>query len=383
MYKFISSLVFAIVAFLPLAAAHAAPDVHLITHYPSFTARAGNSTTLNVTLQNNEKQPALVDLDVKGLPDNWKAQWLGGGQPVKSAMAKGEDSVSLQLKLDIPNQAEIKPYAFDLVGQMGTDQISLPLHVTLSKELPAKLAVTTKLPALRGAPDSSFDFQFTVKNDSGKDVVAQLAADAPRYFETTFTESYGTQELTSVPIKAGESKDLKLNVKTPSAVKAGKYPVKIQVVTNEAQASTEVQLDIVGQPKLHISGRDGLMSTDAETGEAKTLPLVVFNSGSAPATNVELSSSAPSGWKVAFEPKTIEQIAPNDKAEVQATITPSDKSLVGDYMTTVRASSEGQSTSGDFRVTVKTSSTWGIAGAIIIAIAVLVLVGAVARFGRR
>ncbi len=41
------------------------------------------------------------------------------------------------------------------------------------------------------------------------------------------------------------------------------------------------------------------------------------------------------------------------------------------------------STSADFRITVATSTLWGIIGIVIIAIALLVAVGAVARFGRR
>ena len=52
-------------------------------------------------------------------------------------------------------------------------------------------------------------------------------------------------------------------------------------------------------------------------------------------------------------------------------------------MTTFRANGKGDSNSADFRITVATSSLWGIAGVGIIAVAFLVLIGAVARFGRR
>ena len=98
---------------------------------------------------------------------------------------------------------------------------------------------------------------------------------------------------------------------------------------------------------------------------------------------VELTGSAPSGWKVTFDPKTVDRIAPNDNKEVQALITPTDKAIAGDYVTTVRASARGESASSNFRVTVTTSTMWGIAGVGIIGVALLVMVGAVARFGRR
>jgi uncharacterized membrane protein len=45
--------------------------------------------------------------------------------------------------------------------------------------------------------------------------------------------------------------------------------------------------------------------------------------------------------------------------------------------------SRGETASQQFRVAVSTSTMWGIVGAGIIAIALLIMVGAVARFGRR
>jgi uncharacterized membrane protein len=49
----------------------------------------------------------------------------------------------------------------------------------------------------------------------------------------------------------------------------------------------------------------------------------------------------------------------------------------------MRASARGESASSNFRITVTTSTLWGIAGAGIIGAALLVMVGAIARFGRR
>jgi uncharacterized membrane protein len=142
-------------------------------------------------------------------------------------------------------------------------------------------------------------------------------------------------------------------------------------------------MDITGQPKLDVSGREGLVSTRASAGKESDVPVVITNTGTAPADEVELSGSAPSGWKITFDPKTVDRIAPNDNKEVQALITPTEKAIAGDYVTTIRASTRGESASTTFRVTVTTSTMWGIAGVGIIGVALLVMVGAVARFGRR
>src|SRR6185437_10116356 len=75
----------------------------LTTDYPSVTARAGDSTTIKVKLQNYGLPPERVALSVDGVPQGWTATILGGGAPVTAAMPATDDNVSLQLRLDIPN----------------------------------------------------------------------------------------------------------------------------------------------------------------------------------------------------------------------------------------------------------------------------------------
>ena len=72
------------------------------------------------------------------------------------------------------------------------------------------------------------------------------------------------------------------------------------------------------------------------------MPIVLTNTGTAPAEQIELSGTAPSGWKINFDPKTIDRIAPNENKEVQAPITPTDKAIAGDYVTTIRANWRGE-----------------------------------------
>ncbi len=151
----------------------------------------------------------------------------------------------------------------------------------------------------------------------------------------------------------------------------------------KAKAETKLTLDIAGQPSLSLSGPDGRLSGDAHAGEEKSFPLVLHNSGTAPARDVALSASPPTGWKVTFEPKQIPELPVDADQKVNALVTPAPKALAGDYMVTLRASGGGQSQSADYRVSVTTSTLWGMAGVGVIGAALLVLVGAVGRFGRR
>jgi uncharacterized membrane protein len=370
--------------------AHAADEhdpnikgLYLMTDYPAVTIRPGTTSNIPLRLQNYGLAPDRYQLSVSGVPSGWTATILGGGQPVAAAMPAPDKDVSLQLRLDVPANSKLDGQTLTVKAEGQGNQASLPIQVALAKELPAKLSVKAQLPSLRGSPKSNFEYTLSIKNDSGRDVTASFAAQAPENFETSFTEAYGTQELSSIPIPAGQSKDVKLKVRPPSTVDAGHFPVSVTVKAEDATATTDLALDVVGQPQLQVAGRDGLLSARAVAAQQTSIPIVVTNTGSAPAENVTLSASSPSGWKVTFNPETLERLVPGKDTEVQALVTPSDKSLAGDYMVSLRANSRGESASSQFRITVNTSTVWGMVGAGVIGVALLLMLGAVARFGRR
>jgi uncharacterized membrane protein len=113
-------------------------------------------------------QPQRYQLSVAGVPDGWTATLLGGGQPVAAAMPAPDASVTLQLRLDVPPSADLSEQTLTVKAQGEGTQAALPLNVALAKELPAKLAVTSKLPSLRGSPKSNFEYTLNIKNDSGR-----------------------------------------------------------------------------------------------------------------------------------------------------------------------------------------------------------------------
>ena len=386
LFAFIASFVlgasgFALAADPP--ASSSIKGLFLLTDYPSQTVRAGEVATIRVKLNNSGLAPEPVALSLAGVPTGWKVDILGGGLPIAAAMPGANQDVSLTLRVDVPKDAPPGSQKIVLSAKGATTQTDLPLTLTVGSEAPAKLSLKSRLPSLRGTPRSAFEYTVTVGNDSGKDLTVALSAQGPANFQTTFTEGFGSSEISSIPIEAGQTKDIKVKVTPPRDVKAGDYPVLVKVASEGATAELRVTLQISGQGKLALSTKDGRLSGEAEVGKAAAYTLVVSNDGTAPIDEVEMTGTVPSNWKVEFNPKTIPSVAPNEKKEVQVLVTPGDKAIAGDYVASFRASGRGESASADFRITVTTSTLWGIVGIGIIAIALLVLLGAVARFGRR
>ena len=374
---------------LPSVGAYAQADppgvkgLFLLTDYPSQTVRAGEVTTIRVKVNNAGQMPEPLALALSGVPAGWKIDLLGGGQPVGAVMVGINQDVTVQLRVEVPKDAPIGAQTVTLTAKGPMQQASLPLTLSVGTEAPAKLSLKARLPSLRGTPRSTFEYTLTVGNDSGKDLTVALAAQGPANFQSSFAEGFGSNEISSIPIEAGQTKDIKLKVTPPRDVKAGDYPVLVRVAAEGATAETRVALQVSGQGKLALSTKDGRLSGEAEIGKTSTYTLVLTNEGTAPLDEVELSGTVPANWKIEFDPKSIAAIAPNDRKEVQVMVTPADKAVAGDYMASFRAAARGEQSAADFRISVTTSTLWGIVGIGVIAVALLVLLGAVARFGRR
>lgn len=369
---------------LPAQAADATPpDITLTSDYPSLTLQPGNTSNISLSLRNHDTPPERFALSVSDVPKGWTATLLGGGQPVASAMPSTNDTLSMQLRLVIPKQTDPAARTLVVHADSPARRLSLPIEISLADQLPPKLSIQTDLPQLTGSTKTSFDYQLTIKNDSGQDALASLAAQVPQYFDASFTEGYGSQQISAVPIKAGESKNVKLHIRPPAMAQPGIHPITVTAASNGTSATADLKLELTGQAQLSLSGRDGLMSTTAQIQETSSVPLQLHNSGAVAAQDIALDGTAPPGWKLEFEPARVDTIEPDKTVEVQARITPSAQSLAGDYMVSLHARSQGQSADGDLRVSVTTSSLWGVSGAILIAIALLILIGAVARYGRR
>jgi len=368
----------------PAAAADQPPaGLWLTTPAPDFSTVLEETVTIPLSLRNSGLPPQRASLDLTGLPEGWGWSIRADNRAIGAAIVLPDDSQSLTLELTPPPDAAPEALDIAVVADTGETAVSLPLTIRFDADEPGGVTLEPELPALRGAPNSTFTYRLTLRNDSAQEGLFNLAAQTPPGFTTTFKRGYGSEQITGVPVEAGASETVTLEVKPGASVPAGRYPIAVEVLSGELSATAELSAELTGAPDLQLVGPNERLSGTATAGAATTFPFTIGNAGTADAEAVAFSASAPTGWTVAFAPEELPALAAGAVQQVDVAITPSEQAVAGDYMVTVRANGSGVSESVQFRVTVQTSTVWGLVGLGVIAVAVIVLVLAVLRYGRR
>lgn len=356
-------------------------ELILFTDYPSQAIGFDESPTIKLTLRTGT-EPQIVDLTMEEIPKGWTATFRGGSTIIRSVYVEPEKEATVNLKLEPPTDVTGGTHEFVVLARGEGATARLPLELTVQERIPARLTFEIDLPTVKGKPSSTFRYSATLKNEGDEEVTVNLLAEAPAGFLVTIKT--GGTEVTSLPVEANSTKSLSIEAKPFLELPAGSYPLTVRAEGGGIQAALSLVAEITGEADLTVTAPDGRLSGEANAGKETPLKVIVRNTGSAPARGIEMSASEPAGWSVTFDPQEIGEIPAGQEVEVTANIQPADEALTGDYMVTVRAQPEGGANeSAEFRITVLTSTLWGIVGVALIAVAVAVVALAVLRFGRR
>lgn len=353
--------------------------IWISTPFPAFNTPAGEPVTLDLAVHNSGLPPQRVPLRLERVAPGWSAMFLGEGKRVQSVFVAPNEKAQVKLRLEPSPKVTAGTHRFEVLA----GGFRLPIELTIGQAAAPRLSLKPELPELRGSPSSEFDFKVAIRNDGGDDATVRIDARTPEGFRTRITEQYGSQEITSLPLKAGEQKTVSVKITPPSGARQGVHPVLVRATSGKAEAQAELAMQVSGEPRLELTGAQERLSASARAGRETPIEVVLANRGSAPAHDIKLSASPPSGWKVTFQPERFDALAPNEARTAQALVVPSEKAIAGDYMVTLRAETGGANESSDFRITVRTSTLWGVVGVLVIAAALVVLVAAMLRFGRR
>src|SRR5690606_11738449 len=133
----------------------------------------------------------------------------------------------------------------------------------------------------------------------------------PNGFHVRFKKGYGSEEITSIPINAGSTETVTMEVIPSRSVSAGQYEAGFEISGEGLTGTAELKLDVTGEAQVAIVGPQERLSGEAVAGKETTFTFTLVNTGTAPATDIEMTATQPTGWNVEFEPKEVAQIAPN------------------------------------------------------------------------
>jgi uncharacterized membrane protein len=364
--------------------------VEMAVEYTGVEVPAEEDVSMDVILYNRGRSDENVEVEVASASEGWTARVKTYKFTVRGVhVPSGEDK---RLTFEAEPDEGLKPgdYEFGIKAQTpdGQFKMSETIKVTVRQKVEEKkeskgVKLTTSYPVLRGPSDAEFEFSVEVDSKLDEDAVFDLFAQGPENWEANFKPAYEDKFISSLRLKANQSKTMAVEVKPPPMTQAGEYPVNIRVTSEDAKAEADLMVVLTGTYGIEAGTPTGLLSLEAGQGKTANMSIYVKNTGSATNHEVKFMTFKPENWNVEFEPETIPALEAGELKQVEVTITPYEEALVGDYSVGVDIQGEKASKDIEFRVMVKASSAWGWIG---IGIIVGVIAGLTAIFrwlGRR
>jgi uncharacterized membrane protein len=381
------ALAAAAVALAGLAPAALAADLSVTTPYPNIAVAPGSSASFDLTI--TAPRDGVVDLSVSGAPTGWTATLHGGGFVVSGVSIIGGKAATARLDVKVPGDTSVTNGRLTVVAKQGGSSASLPISVAVNANVAGDLTVTTDSPTLTGPNTTTFSFDLTVTNGTAQDQTISAKATAPTGWNVT-TKLSDAQAASTV-VKAGSTSTVTVSATPPTDAPAGHTDIDVSVIAGSRTIPGKLGVDITGSFKVTLSTPNQLISMHGPAGSGTTQALVVKNDGTGDLTNVKLTSSAPSNWKVAFDAAndTIPTIPAKQQVTVNATITPTGDAVTGDYQVTLTATAPGENgttaATDDLAMTftVETSPLWLLAGFALIVVILVALFYVFRTYGRR
>ena len=358
----------------------AAQGLKLTTQFPSVTVTPGTKVSIDLAVDASEA--ATVALALSGVRSSWTAALHGGGYVVNAVHVDGTDPTTVRLDVAVPSDAS-GTTRINVTATSTGSTVVLPIDIKSEVGAGGELTLQTDTVALQGPASDNFNFTLTLKNDKEEDVTFSATATGPADWDVSAKATAQSQAVTAV-VKAGAVAQVTVAANPPEDVQAGKFPIQLTVNAGDTTLTKDLEVDITGSYKMSLTTPTGVLSTRGSAGGTTDQQFTITNTGSAPLTKVVMTSTPPTGWKVTFEPESIDTLAPNDPKVVTAHITPTSDAIAGDYTINFRTTAtETANDSAEIRFTVEASLLGAIVGIALIAAAVGGLFWVFRRYGRR
>jgi uncharacterized membrane protein len=372
----------------------AAPgDVSLDMKHRSIVLDTGDDRAdIQISISNQTEETLEFKIELMGTPEGWKVDLWEQlfDYKVTSMAIKGGETQAPFIRVvppEVPLDDNIHPMTIRLVAPNGRviDEADFSVRSLTGRSGPiGSVSVTSTFPVLRGTPNQEFEFEVSIRNNSGGTASFTLNAAVPANWEVSFVPTFGPSKVIStVSMIENGNRSVKVRVQPGPAAAAGVYPITVTVGNELISSSTPLQVTLIGRGELAVTTGTGMLNLVAAAGEESPMVFQIVNVGTGDLTNLVLNADAPRGWQVTASPDSLGLLPPQAIVNVQVTVIPTQEALPGDYLVTLRTSNPQDSASLDVRVTVTKSTIWGWVGIGIVVFMVAGLVVLFARVGRR
>lgn len=356
------------------------------TPYPTVQVDPGGTVKLPLLVQT--PTPQQVDLSVNGAPQGWTASFHGGGFIVSSVFANGNAAspapADLVFEVVVPVGAQPNSYKMTVHASANGLSADLPVTLVVAGAGGGSVSMSTDFPSQKAAPGAAVSFNVTLRNDTATELEFSLAVpDAPDGWTVTAQPS-GSAQATTFKVAAGDTSSISVAATSQSTTASGDYAFHVAATAGTTYSAVQaLAVTIAGTGSLSTTSTLGVLNTNATAGTPTNFSIDVTNTGSATLSNITLSATPPTGWKVTYTPATIASLDPQALQSVTAAIQPDSNAVAGDYVVTLRVASGSASSTLDVRTTVQTSTLWGYVGIGLIVLVVVGLLLVFRRYGRR
>lgn len=364
----------------------AAESIDMSTTYPGISLKSGESADFDLFFESLTGESYDAKLLVESMPEGWEGYFKGGSSEINMVhigAAKSEEELAT-FKLSLPEGVEEGNYTVKLKADAGSgDNDVLELEVLVSELENGQSNFTTEYPEQQGASGTSFSFDATLVNNKAAEQSYSLSAKAESGWQVGFVPSGESTQVASVTLESGASQGMTIDVTPPATITEGEYVIPVTAISASEKMSIDLKVIITGSYEVNISTPTGNLSVDTYANEEKAVTLSITNTGNVDLENLNLTSSASTDWEVRFDESTIDLLEAGSTKELTAYVKPAENSITGDYVTAITISNAQTTDTVEFRVSVKTRTTWGMVAAAIIVLLILGLGRIFKKYGRR
>ena len=362
----------------------AEPYIELSTQYPALTVKAGDSLTFDLDLDNYSGVSQDITLSVAEIPEGWEGTFSAGSNQVSVVHVKNQATNSeVSFAVDVPLETADGEYIIRLAARGEDFADEMEIALTVSAEEIGESSFTAEYPSQEGDATTDFTFSATLINNTLSTQNYSFTSNAPSGWQVSFQPSGETTSVAALDVEARTTQAMDISVTPPENVEAGTYEIPVTATSVNESMPITLSVTITGSYGLTLSTPSGRLSLDAYANQESAVQLSLTNTGNSDLTNVNLTSSAPTGWTVRFANETIDIIEAGATVETTMYITPGEDAMSGDYATTITARNSDANDSVDFRITVKTETIWGLTGIGVIVVLAVVIGIVMRKYGRR